>query len=108
MKNRVFATGVLLLGIAAIGKVALSWVDYNNESRREKEKQELQHQQEQAVRERQAYLDSLIKSCNAEASHAAAEVMKAGSYMTGDINTIYKEFYTLCLRKSGLEPEFKL
>ena len=83
-------------------------MDYSNDSRREKEKQELQHQQEQATGERQAYLESLIKSCNAEASHTAAEVMKAGSYMSGDINKIYQEFYTVCLSKSGLEPELKL
>ena len=49
VKNQLLAAGMLLLGVAAIGKVALSWVDYSKESRREKEKQELQHQQEQAL-----------------------------------------------------------
>ena len=96
MRNRLLAVGVLLLGIAAIGKVGLSWVQQIESSKQQKRQEESQKLEQVQRHQEQMHREAIVKACNTEAIQAAAQ------FSGGD--DLYKAAYLMCLRKNGLEP----
>ena len=95
MKNRLLAVGVLLLGIAAVGKVALSFIQHTDKLKQQQEEQLFKKQELQRSEIERIRLSAIITNCNQEAIKAAAD-------FKGD-DELYNTAYRLCLRRSGLE-----
>ena len=96
MKNRLFGAGVLLLGIAAVGGMVLSFLKYTDQQRRQKGLDAAQARKEMA-----------IQTCSERAPEVIAGYMKSQGVNSVDgfnYEKLHEHYYRECLRKHGIEP----
>ena len=102
LKDRLLAVGVLLLGAAALGRVALSWVQHVADSK-------LRQRQEQLRQDEVVNREDIIKNCHSQATQAIPAYLdalnkKGVKYVDDwDYDKQYEGFYRDCLREHGLE-----
>ena len=94
MKDRLLGFGVLLLGIAAVGRVALTWIEFGQKSVRQAKQEELDRQDKLSRIE-------IIKTCSNGTSKALVEALAGGG---AGSEQLYDWGYKVCLRAKGVEP----
>ena len=102
VKNRILAVGIFLLGVAAIGRVCLSWVEYSDKQQ-EKIRQSENSAQSEVTR------GLTVQACDSEAEQNAAATYKnkfqgSPDYKEGfHLKDDYEAYYKRCLRSHGID-----